>query len=1113
MFSCDGETISSGNKCCIRIGGRSDWGPEVPIDVVGRAGTLQIKESDSHGPSAKVYELGVMVNRGLGKFNVTKIIALMPRCVIVNNTSHVLQMMQMRVPSKPDQLQPETSQAYHWPKPSRSRRMCVRFADMHSCMWSTSFPVLEVGSLHVKLQSQSALPNIVRIEVRLVGATIQAIFSEVDDVPPFRIENQSMVAVRYHQEGLAGHGQQISTVHPGNSSPYAWDDLTKELALVLCVENAAYKYARSYDLGRIHDGVDLTYPQQFYIIGPGPEKLVLGASPIAAGAEEPGAGADTLRPVLCQRQPQDKMQLWHTNLRDQLVNGAGFVLEISKHTGALLLAPLQPDRRPSDRQKWMYDKGRLLNFSGGRSGVVRIVPSARDNGLQLIADSPNIAKGEFSKHILPPGSGRLAISIVAEGPTRVLLIKDKSSAPESGWTSISELGHEQLTSGRNVGTWQESGRPPHSPGGRDGTGPADDDGGGDDDGVVKWRAELKVDMPEGVGVSLVDNEELAYFSSRDIQLTLSGNESTQSAELSVQSVQIDDQLQFDDDYGAVVLHPRLAPSSGRGGGGEGGGGGGGGGSRAAEEEAAPAFQITVVNAFEGMRRTPVLKHLEIDLQPLAIRVKEMLLLRIMALLSELSEVSAAAASLEVRDEQAKWDLEATTSQLLSLTDHAAHTDGGGLGSLYFETLRISAVHCTVAYQKSTSELSPDLKEVRSRVGLGMLPQFDGANIQLPAVAYERPFADLGTIVELLKERHKQDVLRQAYLILGSADFLMNPIGIVNQVGLGLQEFVSKASDGHLVQGSAGFAQHVTYGVADGLSKATGRASAALGAATMDKDFQRARQEQRRASSNKDVAGHIANGFSSLGKGIVYGMTGIVTQPLKGAKTGGARGFFSGAFKGIVGAAAKPLAGMFDLASSTTAAVRTAAGASMPRMRRDRMPRSIGPDHVLRPYALDDADGRQLLLSLNRGDTTESFVAKVRLQNTSDSPTLLVTSDRIIVLGNVPSGGIGVQHEIWFSGLHRYKVFKDQSKGQPKFMLRFTVNRQMDKIVQERLELTTSSACRLTEPTWEYKNPQPSDVFTQQIVCEDERVAKGILHHIQFAFVFFSERSVAVQKPP
>ncbi len=49
-------------------------------------------------------------------------------------------------------------------------------------------------------------------------------------------------------------------------------------------------------------------------------------------------------------------------------------------------------------------------------------------------------------------------------------------------------------------------------------------------------------------------------------------------------------------------------------------------------------------------------------------------------------------------------------------------------------------------------------------------------------------------------------------------------------------------------------------------------------------------------------------IQGLGYGLFDGITGLVTQPVKGAQEGGVGGFFMGLGKGIGGAVCKPAAG-------------------------------------------------------------------------------------------------------------------------------------------------------------------------------------------------------------
>jgi len=43
-------------------------------------------------------------------------------------------------------------------------------------------------------------------------------------------------------------------------------------------------------------------------------------------------------------------------------------------------------------------------------------------------------------------------------------------------------------------------------------------------------------------------------------------------------------------------------------------------------------------------------------------------------------------------------------------------------------------------------------------------------------------------------------------------------------------------------------------------------------------------------------------------GVVGGLTSVVTQPVKGAQSDGASGFFKGVLKGVVGTVTKPVTG-------------------------------------------------------------------------------------------------------------------------------------------------------------------------------------------------------------
>lgn len=78
------------------------------------------------------------------------------------------------------------------------------------------------------------------------------------------------------------------------------------------------------------------------------------------------------------------------------------------------------------------------------------------------------------------------------------------------------------------------------------------------------------------------------------------------------------------------------------------------------------------------------------------------------------------------------------------------------------------------------------------------------------------------------------------------------------------------------------------------------------------------------------------------------MTGVVVDPLKGAKKGGAKGFARGLGTGLLGIVAKPVGGVVDLASDTLEGIASTPGALLDgnlKIRpaeRVRAPRFISP---------------------------------------------------------------------------------------------------------------------------------------------------------------------------
>lgn len=154
---------------------------------------------------------------------------------------------------------------------------------------------------------------------------------------------------------------------------------------------------------------------------------------------------------------------------------------------------------------------------------------------------------------------------------------------------------------------------------------------------------------------------------------------------------------------------------------------------------------------------------------------------------------------------------------------------------------------------------------------------------------------------------------QAGIILGSVDFLGNPLGFVNDVTEGVSGLINDGNVGALVK-------NVAHGLSNSAAKVTESLSDSLGKVTMDDEHEEIRHKIRQIESGhgKD---HLIAGIKGLGFGILGGATGIFKQVYAGASNEGVKGAFSGLGKGVVGVFAKPVVGVLDLASETARAVR------------------------------------------------------------------------------------------------------------------------------------------------------------------------------------------------
>ncbi|RVE44644.1 hypothetical protein evm_010730 [Chilo suppressalis] len=263
---------------------------------------------------------------------------------------------------------------------------------------------------------------------------------------------------------------------------------------------------------------------------------------------------------------------------------------------------------------------------------------------------------------------------------------------------------------------------------------------------------------------------------------------------------------------------------------------------------------------------------------------------------------------------------------------------------------------------TASKLEGELSALKRRLGLTLI-RFEDAAVELEPFVRAHAFEPAPQLAAQLLAHFKDELKWQAAKILGSVDFLGNPLGFVADVSEGVT--------GLLLEGNvAALLQNVTHGLSNSAAKVTESLGDGLERVVSDE----AHEETRRRIRSAAPGAHLAAGFRGLGLGILGGVTSLVKHSYEGAAAEGLPGFLAGVGKGLVGTVTKPVIGVLDLAAETASALRDTSRRSdkwVPG--RVRPPRVAGGAGGLLPrYSASAADGLQLLHALAGG--RELFLA-------------------------------------------------------------------------------------------------------------------------------------------
>ncbi|THH01814.1 hypothetical protein EW026_g979 [Hermanssonia centrifuga] len=415
---------------------------------------------------------------------------------------------------------------------------------------------------------------------------------------------------------------------------------------------------------------------------------------------------------------------------------------------------------------------------------------------------------------------------------------------------------------------------------------------------------LKIDFA-GLGLSLINRKtvEVVYFSIDALKFDYTDSPVAQAVNLACGSIQMDNQLH--DALFPVVLQPTPIPKD------------------SSTVASLPTVQGSVIWLKDQEHGVTFVKYCSILLQALTVQADEDFLYT----LYDLTKLKGAS-----------WD-SAQEDILILQPENIPEPEATASGEeLYFEVLELQPIKLSISFMRTERVSSEEQLSIRNPFAVVInaitmaVGNINAAPLEMNALAIKDMRLKLPDLQDRILYHYRQEVLRQLYRILGSADFIGNPVGLFTNVSSGVADIFYEPFNGvvmhgnqelgiGIAKGAASFVKKTLFGVSDSVTKFTSSVGKGLSAATFDSEYQmRRRMTQRRNRPRHAIYG-VTAGAEAFANSVASGVEGVVLKPIEGAESDGAMGFFKGIGKGLVGVVTKPVIGVFDLASNLSEGIR------------------------------------------------------------------------------------------------------------------------------------------------------------------------------------------------
>ena len=260
--------------------------------------------------------------------------------------------------------------------------------------------------------------------------------------------------------------------------------------------------------------------------------------------------------------------------------------------------------------------------------------------------------------------------------------------------------------------------------------------------------------------------------------------------------------------------------------------------------------------------------------------------------------------------------------------------------------------------------------------------------------------------------YRAQLASEIFTLIGHAEILGNPIGLFNNLGTGVMDFFYEPAQGlikgpigagkGLIKGTGSLLKNTVQGTFGTVSKLANSLATGI-TLTQDREYLSGRQREK-MNKPKNIVDGVGMGFKVFFSNVGKGISGVVTEPIRGYKKKKIKGLFIGGAKGLTGLIIKPMAGILDAASKAAEGVKNTVDVFNKKVifSRSRVPRPFyGEKSSIKPYNEFDAQVIFFINQLKKGIfIREKFVGQAVSKDIRGEKLVCVVFLSKIVLADI-----------------------------------------------------------------------------------------------------------------